>query len=143
MNIKTIIMASVLGILLGADSFAAAEVVVITNKSTPVSSLTADQVTAIFLKKTDVFPDGSRVEPIDLPPDHAVRDEFYTKAANKNQNQLKSYWAKRVFTGKGTPNNTQSSENAVKQWVAGGAGRIGYVSPAAVDGSVKVLLKLP
>ena len=56
---------------------------------------------------------------------------------------MKSYWAKRIFTGKGTPNDIQHSESDVKSWVAGGADHIGYVSASAVDDSVKVLLRLP
>jgi len=128
---------------LTCSAIAAAEVVVIGNKGSSVSSLSADQASAIFLKKTDSFPDGTPVVAVDLPNDNPVRDEFYDKATHKNANQVKSYWAKRIFTGKGTPNDIQHSESDVKSWVAGGADHIGYVSAAAVDDSVKVLLRLP
>jgi len=142
--LKTNILAVAAGMaLMSVGSFAAAEVVVIANKSAPVSSISVDQAKSIFLKKSDSFPDGTSVVAVDLPADDAVRDEFYQKATNKNANQVKSYWAKRVFTGKGTPNDTQGSESAVKSWVASGANHIGYVSAGAVDGSVKVLLRLP
>jgi len=142
--IKTSILAATAGLsMLCAQSYAAAEVVIIASKSAPVSSISADQAKSIFLKKSVTFPDGSSVVAVDLPADNAVRDEFYQKATNKNANQVKSYWAKRVFTGKGTPNDTQNSESAVKSWVASGANHIGYVSSGAVDGSVKVLLRLP
>ena len=59
----------------------------------------------------------------------------------KDASQIKAYWAKRVFTGKGTPPEIKPSESAVVRWVAGGSGRIGYVSAGAVDGSVRVLLR--
>jgi len=120
-----------------------AEVVVIVNKSAKVSSLSVDQVSAIFLKKSDTFPDGSAAVAIDLPNGDSIRDEFYEKATNKNANQVKSYWAKRIFTGKGTPNDTQDSEGDVKSWVASDASHIGYASAAAVDDSVKVVLRMP
>jgi len=138
-----ILAATAVVTMLGGGAYAAAEVVVIANSSAPVSSLSVDEAKSIFLKKSVTFPDGSSVVAVDLPEDNAVRDEFYQKATNKDSNQVKSYWAKRVFTGKGTPNDTENSEAAVKSWVASGANHIGYVSASAVDGSVKVLLKLP
>ncbi len=129
--------------LFGVSSTVMAEVVVIANKAAPVTSLSVDQVSAIFLKKSDSFPDGSTVMAVDLPNDNAIRDEFYQKAAHKNTNQVKSYWAKRIFTGKGSPNDTQNDEASVKSWVSSSINHIGYVSSAAVDDSVKVLLRLP
>jgi len=125
------------------SGFAAAEVVVIGNKDSSVSNISVDQASAIFLKKSDSLPDGSPVVAVDLPNDNAVRDEFYEKATHKNANQVKSYWAKRIFTGKGTPNDIQNSEGEVKSWVASSANHIGYVSAGTVDDSVKVLLRLP
>jgi hypothetical protein len=125
------------------SGIAAAEVVVIGNKGAPVSSISVDQASAIFLKKADSFPDGTSVVAVDLPNDNPVRDEFYEKATHKNASQVKSYWAKRIFTGKGTPNDIQHSESEVKSWVASSANHIGYISADAVDDSVKVLLRLP
>ena len=124
-----------------ASATARAEVVVIGNKAGPVSTMTEKQVNDIYLGKVANLPDGSPVEFVDLPPDHPVRDEFYEKVTGKDAAQIKAYWAKRVFTGKGTPPETKPSENAVVQWVSGGSGRIGYVSAGAVDGSVRVLLR--
>lgn len=42
-----------------------------------------------------------------LPVDHseraALRDAFYTKVTSKSPAQIKAYWSKIVFTGKGQP----------------------------------------
>jgi ABC-type phosphate transport system substrate-binding protein len=132
------------GILFSTVCIAAhADVVVIGNKAGPVSSMTEKQVNDIYLGKVANLPDGSPVEFVDLPAENSVRDEFYDKVIGKDASQIKAYWAKRVFTGKGTPPETKGSEAAVVQWVSGGVGRIGYVSPGAADGSVKVLLRKP
>ena len=142
--LKTSILAATASIaLLCTESYASAEVVVIASKSAPVSSISVEQAKSIFLKKTVTFPDGSNVVAVDLPADNPVRDEFYDKATNKNPNQVKAYWAKRIFTGKGTPNDIQNSESDVKRWVASGSDHVGYVSPGTVDSSVRVLLRLP
>lgn len=142
--LKTSILAATAGFaLICANSYAVAEVVIIANKSAPVSSISVEQAKSIFLKKTSTFPDGSSVVAVDLPEDNPVRDEFYQKATNKNPNQVKAYWAKRIFTGKGTPNDMKNSESAVRSWVASGSNHLGYVSPGAVNSSVRVLLTLP
>jgi len=132
------------GILFSTVGIAAhADVVVIGNKAGPVSSMTEKQVNDIYLGKVANLPDGSPVEFVDLPADSPVRDEFYDKVIGKDAAQIKAYWAKRVFTGKGTPPEIKSNESSVVQWVNGGVGRIGYVSPGAADSSVKVLLRKP
>lgn len=129
-------------LLMGAVATASAEVAVVTGSGSSVSSLSHQEVQDIFLGKVNALPDGTPVEAVDLPEGNPTRDEFYQKALNKTANQVKSYWAKRVFTGKGAPLNTLASDAAVKQWVSSAAGRVGYVDAGAVDGSVKVLLKL-
>lgn len=144
MDLKPKITVLLLAIGLSLATFVVnAEVVVIASAGSPVASLTSEQVAAIFLKRTNKLPDGTAVEAIDLPEGSTIRDEFYEKAAAKNPSQLKAYWAKRIFTGKGQPNDVLTSEAAVKSWVVSGSGRLAYVSPASVDDSVKVLLKLP
>ncbi|MBI5449810.1 MAG: hypothetical protein HY940_00475 [Gammaproteobacteria bacterium] len=138
-NLPALILAAMLAG--GWAASASAEVVVIGNKADSVSQLTPEQAEEIYLAKTTTLPDGSPVEVVDLPADNSVRNEFYQNVTGKDASQVKAYWAKRVFTGQGTPPETKPTEAAVVQWVAAGKGRIGYVSPAAADGSVKILLK--
>lgn len=129
--------------LLGAGSSVMAEVVVVANKSASLTHLNVDQVKSIFLKKTDKLPDGTPVVVMDLPRGNEIRNEFYRKTVKKTSKQLKAYWAKRIFAGRGVPNEIQSSESAVKRWISRDVSHIGYISAGAVDGSVKVLLSLP
>lgn len=125
------------------SSVSYAEIVIVANKSAPVIKLSVEQVKLIFLQKTNTFPDGTPVVAVDLPNNNSIRDEFYKKAIKKDPGQVKSYWAKRVFTGKGTPNDTKSNESGVKRWVNSGKNNIGYISANSVDDSVRVLLRLP
>lgn len=127
------------GLLWGAA--AAAEVLVIGHPGIRLSGLSEERIRDLYLGKVVQLPDGSRAEIVDLPGGHPVRDEFYEKVIGKNASQIKAYWAKRVFTGKGSPPDVKSSEAAVVAWVAAAPGRIGYVSPAALNDSVKVLLR--
>lgn len=129
--------------LLFAAFNANAEIAIIANAGESVSALTEDQAKAIFLKKTLTFPNGTPVSAVDLPESDQLRNEFYEKVAGKTPSQLKAYWAKLVFTGKGTPNEARQSEASVLSWVGGSTGRIGYVNADKVNSRVKVLLRVP
>jgi ABC-type phosphate transport system substrate-binding protein len=120
---------------------ATAAVAVIGNNDLPVNSLTADQVSQIFLGKINALPDGTKITAIDHQDGEAVKDEFYENVVGKTSSQLKAYWAKLIFTGEGVPPKPYSGDKNVKDYVAKNSGAIGYVSAESVDKSVKVLFK--
>jgi ABC-type phosphate transport system substrate-binding protein len=95
----------------------------------------------LYLGKTVQLDNGIRVEVVDLPNSSPVREEFYQKVIGKDTTQIRAYWAKRIFTGKGSPPDTVMDEQAVVKWVRQAPGRIGYVSAEAVDGTVRVLMR--
>ncbi|MFQ5487149.1 MAG: phosphate ABC transporter substrate-binding protein [Gammaproteobacteria bacterium] len=130
-------------LLLSLSAMAHSEVVVIGNKDSSVGSLGEDQVAELFLGKAAKLPDGTVAEVADLSVGNPVRDEFSNKVLHKTERQLRAYWAKRVFTGKGTPPATLPDEQAVVDWVAAGKGRLGYISGKAVSDKVKILLRMP
>ena len=121
-------------------SAASAEVVVIVSAKSSVTTLSTEQATDIFLGTASTFPGGGPVVPVDQPEGSPVRDEFYSKAASKSPPQLKDYWSKLIFTGKGRPPKEVSDSAAVKKLVADNPNIIGYVDKGAVDASVKVVL---
>lgn len=139
-NIK--LMSCLLGSIFSVSALA--EVVVIVNPKNPVSTLTADQATSIFLAKTGEFPSGGgQAVPIDQSEGVALRDEFYQKSSNRDSAQIKAYWSKIVFTGKGQPPKAVANSGEVKKLVAANPNMIGYVDKASVDASVKAVLTLP
>ena len=119
---------------------ACADVVVVVSAKSEITHLTAEQVTKIFLDKTDTFPDGSNVVPVDQNEGSAIRDEFYSKVANKSRSQLSAYWTKIIFTGNGYPPKQLEGDASVKKAVANNPNAIGYINRIAVDGSVRVIL---
>lgn len=119
----------------------AAEVVVVSAKS-GISSLTADQVSQLFLGKTPALPDGSAAVLFDQTEGSAVRDAFYTKATGKNAAQMKALWSRLAFSGSSQPPKVLAGDAAVKKAVADTAGGIGYIDKGAVDSSVKVVFSL-
>jgi len=135
-------MALVAFALSSAAHLAMAETVVIVAAANPVTALTADQAADLFLGRTSSFPSGAAATPIDQADGSAVRDDFYTKVVNKSGAQIKSYWAKLVFTGRGQPPKDAGDSAGVKRAVAANPGAVGYVDKSVVDGSVKVVLSL-
>ena len=104
-----------------------ADVYVIVNDSN-TSNISENDIRRIFLGKIKTFPDGKSATPI-TPADNAdISNEFSEKVLNKTSSQLKSYWSKLIFTGKGTPPAVLSSEQEIIESVAAHADQIGYVS---------------
>lgn len=122
---------------------AQAELVVIVNPKNPAANLSADQVTQVFLGRSNAFPGGGAATPVDQKEGAAVRDEFYTKVVDKSSGQVKAYWAKQMFSGKGQPPREIGSSAEVKRAVAADPSAIGYIEKSAVDSTVKGVLSVP
>jgi ABC-type phosphate transport system substrate-binding protein len=136
---KTLLM----GMALAALVFPAhAELVVIVNPKNPATSLTADQVSQVFLGRSSSFPGGGAATPVDQKEGVALRDEFYTKVTDKSSGQVKAFWAKQMFSGKGQPPRELASSADVKRAVAADPSAIGYVEKSAVDSTVKGVLSV-
>ncbi|MBU2986343.1 substrate-binding domain-containing protein [Saccharophagus degradans] len=104
------------------------------------AALDADEVSRIFLGKSKSFPGGATAVPVNQAEGSIVRTAFDDGIIGKSASQLKSYWSKLVFTGKGTPPQEVSSEDEIKKLVASNPNMIGYIDAANVDSSVKVAL---
>ena len=124
-------------------SVASAEVAVIVHPSSPTSTMTEDDISKLFLGKAKSFPSGEAAVPINQNEGSAARDKFNDAVVKKNSSQLKAYWSQLVFTGKGTPPKDAGDDAEVKKLVAANPNMIGYIDSGAVDGSVKVVYKIP
>lgn len=137
--LKSVAALFALGLL---HSHAWAQVAVIVHPSVALSGAKADQIADVFLGKTDAVGGASNLTPLDQAEGSAVRDAFYKAAAGRDAAQLKAYWARLTFTGKGKPPQALANDAEVKKQVAAKPGAIGYISAGAADGSVKVVLTL-
>jgi ABC-type phosphate transport system substrate-binding protein len=116
-----------------------AELLVVVSAKSPVDTITPDQATDIFLSNVATFPSGGVAVPIDQSEASAVRTEFYAKAASKSPSQMKAYWSKLIFTGKGRPPKEVPDSAAVKKLIAANPNLIGYIDGSELDASVKVV----
>lgn len=114
-----------------------AQVVIVSVKN-PISKLTKEQVSQIFLGQAKTFITGGTAEPLDLPEGAEIRNAFYQKTLNKPSAQMKAFWAKMEFSGNSRAPKALSAEEVVKL-VASNPKFIGYVDASFVTPEVKVV----
>jgi ABC-type phosphate transport system substrate-binding protein len=137
-SLKKILAASLAGASLLVSVSAWSGVAVIVNANNG-NTMSASDVTRIFLGKKKTFPDGSEAIPVDQAEGSATRSAFISTVLKKNDQQIKAYWAQLLFTGKGTPPKEVGGSAHVKKLVAENPALIGYIDSGDVDGSVKVV----
>lgn len=101
------------------------------------STFNDDEIKRLFLGKSKSFPSGEKATPLTLA-DNTVTDDFNKKVLNKSSSQVKAYWSKLVFTGKGMPPKELSSSDLISE-VSANPEMIGYIDAAQVSDKVKVV----
>ena len=135
-KLPQLIIAALFSILFVAKSWA--EVAVIVHPSVSATASVKD-ISRVFLGKSKSLPGGHKVKPVGQSVGSTAREEFNKKVLKKSNSQLKSYWSKRIFTGKGQPPKALGSDADVIAKVSSDPGSIGYISKDSVTDSVKVL----
>jgi ABC-type phosphate transport system substrate-binding protein len=116
-----------------------ADVVAIVAPNSAILTLSKSQVADLFLGKARRFPDGSVALPVDQADGRSVRDEFYAKVADRSPAQIRAYWSKIIFTGRGQPPVTVPNSADMKKRIAQNPYAIGYIEANLVDASVRVV----
>ncbi len=135
LTVKKILSLLVLGLLISVPSYA--EVAVIVHKDSPLTSVDVKDIERVYLGKSKSIGDVS-VEPIN----QENADEFNRVVLNKSSSQVKAYWSKLLFTGKGNPPKTVNDNASVIAEVSGNPNIIGYIDSSAVTDAVKVIATL-
>lgn len=114
--------------------------VVVVSASSSIASLTQGQVRQLFngqLRKVS----GETVKPLDLPNGSDTRDSFYQQVTGKSAEQMKSYWARMIFTGRGMPPREVSSEREMGMLLGSDPGFVGYLEETRVPSDLKVVYR--
>ena len=118
------------------------EIVVIVNPATPFSTMTAAEVRLIFMAKNKTLPDHRPVVPLMLQEETPTRVSFDQVLLQRDSRESRAYWAQMIFTGRGKPPRQLNNDNEIKQEVGRNPDAIGYINAAAVDNTVKVVLRI-
>jgi hypothetical protein len=115
------------------------DILIIANNSISASSISADELKAIFLKKKGSFA-GSKVVPINAKSGSALRKAFQSRVVEMDENLEANYWEQqKIKTGLTPPVEFAGTVKAVFSV----KGSIGYCLRSEYrEGVVKVLLVL-
>lgn len=119
-----------------------ASIVVIVNAGSGIDHLTRDEVIDIFLGRYRKLPSGRAALPIDIAESSVERDRFYQLLVKKSPADMRSYWARLVFSGQTTPPFQVTDARTAVELVQSNPNAIAYVDRAAVNAGVQVVLEL-
>ncbi|RVT47655.1 phosphate ABC transporter substrate-binding protein [Rheinheimera sediminis] len=108
--------------------------------ATNQQALTESDIKNLFTGKLKSFPDGNPVIVLNLPEGDPNQSLFNQKVLGRSDAQVKAFWSKLMFTGKGTPPKEVTAEEMIKL-VSENPSTIGIVDSAAVSDKVRVLIQ--
>ena len=120
---------------------ALAEIVVVVH---PENTATINEraVRHIYLNKLSRFSNGDRVIPLSRPKGSDITKVFSQRLLKKKPAQLRAYWAKLIFTGRGKPPKEIKSDQKVIELVSENPEYIGFVSRKVNTDKVRVVIEL-
>ena len=130
----------ILGILFAlCSTWSMAEKVAVVVNTANTASLDVSDIAKIYLGKIKNYPDGTTVLPLDQTAGTELRVYFLDKAVGKSEAQMKAYWSRLIFTGKGVPPQILKDDDEVKLTVSRNKDAMGFIDAASVDDTVKVI----
>lgn len=106
------------------------------------TAMETSEIAKLYLGRSKSFADGTAAIPLALSESSAATPIFNEKILNKTGSQMKAYWSKLVFTGKGTPPQELLTDKEVIDLVSQNPNMIGYIKKESVTAAVKVVATL-
>jgi hypothetical protein len=132
-----VVLACGLSSAIASAGAAAAGFKLVANPGVPVSSLSRAEVSSVFLKKTEKWPNGAPIIPVDQGHDSPLRQAFCRDVHEKSPTMIDAYWQKQVFSGRSSPPLSRAGDGDVISFLKSTAGAIGYVSATADTAGLK------
>lgn len=117
-------------------------IVVIVNKANPVSVLSRDELRPIFQTTKKAWSSGEDAQPLNLPEDSALRNDFDQAVLGLDPERVARYWTDRKVRGGARPPIRVTTTGAMLKAVATKPGAVGYVRSSEVNSSVKVVARI-
>lgn len=123
------------------ESTKAIAVIVSSHVQVDKLKLTPNSLKLIYLRKQLYWPNGQRIEPVNLDANHALRTQFSQTVLGSLPKQQIDYWNGLYFNGVRPPRTVSSGESVIR-YIAETAGAIGYIDVCHVDARVQPVLWL-
>lgn len=104
-----------------------------------VLRVSTDELGLIYWRKQLYWQQGQRIKPVNLRPEHPLRQQFSQIILGSPPKKQVDYWNGQYFNGI-LPPYSVNSEEAVLRYVAQTSGAIGYVDACHVDSRVKAVM---
>ena len=131
------------GAALAVDRPHGESIAVVVGAKSEIPEVTLDTLRELYLRRRRVWPDGSRVIPVNLPVDSETRRRFSKRVLGRLPQDLSGYWDRLYFDGIQPPVVLRTAE-AVCAYLAVEPKAIGYVRMDEVDrNGCRVLFTLP
>ena len=130
--INKIVLASLIGLIASFTALAetpsseSTGFLVIVNAQVQ-ESMTTEQLAHLFLGRNISSKTGIKLKPVVMSGNLELHEKFSRKILKRSPSQLKSYWSKLVFTGKGRPPISVSSIEEMMSQVRKDASFVGYI----------------
>jgi len=113
---------------------------IVVNQSNPVSDLSLAELRAVFLGERIHWPNGRRITLVMMEPGQPERDAVLRDVCRMNESDFRRRFLQGLLTGEVLVSpKTLATAVGVRKFVFNVPGAIGYMRPADVDASVKVL----
>ena len=112
-------------------------VVVVVSASSSVTEISRLHLADLYMGRITRFPNGTPAAPVDQKAGSPARASFLDTYLDRSESQMKSYWSKLIFTGRGRPPREAASDQAVKELLARDPNAIGYIDPRVLDSRVR------
>jgi ABC-type phosphate transport system substrate-binding protein len=117
---------------------------VIVHESNPLTSISAGDLSKVFLKKVSHWSNNNPARPVDLPDSSPVREKFSRDIHKKALSAVLAYWQQQIFSGSGLPPAEKGNDAQVMEYVKENPGAVGYVSASAtLANGLKVMKVTP
>lgn len=114
---------------------------VVVSKDSSINNISKKELSKIFLGKTKRLPNGEKSIPIENV-NKEDQEKFYKLICNKNEKQLKKYWIKMIFTGRGQPPKKIKSINDLISFLKNNKNSISYIPSKYTTSDLKIIMRI-
>lgn len=128
-------------ILAGQPAQAQTQLAIVVSKNSHIQQLDAVALQAVFLGMITQDKNLRTLKPVDVV-DEPTRDFFYQQLVGRNRNQMRSYWSRMSFTGRGGPPQ-EMTVNELIVALESNPLLIAYIPKDLVNDQLKILMFIP
>ncbi|MBQ0753486.1 MAG: hypothetical protein KBT87_03100 [Gammaproteobacteria bacterium] len=120
----------------------AEELAVVVGKDFPITNISDYEIEQIFSGKLRSI-DGKDLQALDLPGGDTTRNTFYQKLMGRSPDQMRSHWARLIFTGKGRPPREVNNSHDMISMIKSSNNLIGYIPASEAGENVRIIKIIP